>query len=345
MTCVIISDAYRNPHAGWLPVDDYAVKLSRYLSAPVFFPDGQDGDRLMRRLPNVIAEPLRQEAPEGDTLLVIARNSVGLDVINRIKGVRSRFSKVYAWVADSYFREGFGRAATQYDLIAVTDEADAQWLQERTGTRTITIRQGIDTLAIAPSAHHARSIDLIGFGRLPLAYHEAFQKRFHDPDSPYLYLHSPLGNLTGPTVISERGMLLKTLQRTRFSLAFHMFCNPEMNRPKSMMVTSRWLESLAAGCIVVGKRPTSTMADEMLFWPQSTIELPDDANQAVQALEALFNTDESQFTELRASNVRNMMRHHDIRSRISDLLNAFGIAVPPPLTEDLLLLKNRQQHV
>jgi hypothetical protein len=345
MSCVIISDAYKNPHAGWLPVDDYAVKLSRYLSAPLFFPDGEDGNRWMRRLPNLMAEPLRHEAPDGDTLLIIARNSVGLDVINRIKGVRSRFNKIYAWVADSYFRDGFGRAATNYDLIAVTDESDAEWLQERTGTRTITIRQGIDTLAIAPTTPHVRSIDLIGFGRLPVAYHDAFQQRFHDPSSPYLYLHSPLGTLTGPAVLRERGMLLKTLQRTRFSLAFHMFCNPEMNRPKSMMVTSRWLESLAAGCIVVGKRPTSIMADEMLFWPESTIELPDDAAEAVTALESLFKIDESQFAELRATNIRHMMQRHDIRHRISDLLSAFGIALPAALAEELLSLQSRLRHV
>ena len=140
-------------------------------------------------------------------------------------------------------------------------------------------------------------------------------------------------------------MLLKTLQRTRISLAFHMLCNPEINRPKSMMVTSRWLESLAAGCIVVGKRPISTMADEMLSWSDCTIELPDDPAAAVDAVEELLQTEEAKFDEIRRTNMRNTMLYHDIRSRIADLLKAFGIDQPQSLSGELEELKTRVQHL
>lgn len=71
-------------------------------------------------------------------------------------------------------------------------------------------------------------------------------------------------------------MLFKLLHRSRISLAFHLFVEPQGNRPRSMMVTSRWLESLLSGCIVAGKRPVSRMADDMLFWPGATTELSDE---------------------------------------------------------------------
>ncbi len=345
MSCVIVSEAHSNPHAGWLPVDDCALKLSAYLGAPVYHPPALEHGRLVRRLPHLLAEPLRHEAPDGDTLIVIARNPSALDVINHIRGVRRRFKKVLAWVTDSYFYQGYGQATKHYDLIAVTDHADAEWIQRNFGTQTITIRQGIDTFSIVPSVDRPRSIDLMGFGRMPPKYHEAFKRRFHSPTSPYLYLHSPIGHQTGSVIWEERSMLLKTLQRTRFSLAFHMLCNPEINRPKSMMVTSRWLESLAAGCIVVGKRPISAMADEMLSWPDSTIELPDDPATAVDALEELLQTDEAKFEENRRTNMRNTMRYHDLRSRIADLLDAFGIDRPQALSNDLEELKTRLQHL
>jgi hypothetical protein len=331
MKCVVVSDLEINPHAGWLPVDNYAVKFAQHLNAPIFYPRRKIGKLLQRTMPTFALEPLRTEAPAGDVLLVIARNSSGLDVIRHIRGVRSRFKRVFAWVADSYFREGYGQATSLYDCIAVTDEADAKWVSDEHKVRTVTIRQGIDTGALIPRVEQDRSIDVIGFGRLPPDYHAHFQERFHQPDNPRLYLHSPIGNLTGPGVWREQAMLHKLLQRTKVSLAFHMHCNPEMNRPKSMMVTSRWLESLAAGCLVAGKRPQSVMAEEMLFWQDVTIELPDSPHEAVECLDSILARPESEHRINRLRNISNMVKSHDIHDRMMDLLQAFELEVPASL--------------
>jgi hypothetical protein len=153
-----------------------------------------------------------------------------------------------------------------------------------------------------------------------------------------LYLHSPLGHLQGSSVHLERGMLLKLLQRTRVSLAFHLYVEPQNDRPRSMMVTSRWLESLAAGCIVAGKRPVSRMADDMLFWPGATLELDDDPKQAlVQLLEVLAQNDALEHQ--RRSNIRHTLAHHDWRDRIRSLCDLFGLPHTPQLDADLALLQ------
>ena len=130
-----------------------------------------------------------------------------------------------------------------------------------------------------------------------------------------LYLHSPLGSITGPGVHAERGMLFKLLQRTRISLAFHLYVEPQGDRPRSMMVTSRWLESLLAGCIVAGRRPVSRMADDMLGWEGATLELSEDPRQAVEELEGLLSR-EDELAAQRRSNIRNMLLRHDWRDRI-----------------------------
>jgi hypothetical protein len=157
---------------------------------------------------------------------------------------------------------------------------------------------------------------------------------FHDPASPHLYLHSPLGNITGASVHLERGMLFKLLHRTRISLAFHLYVEPQGNRPRSMMVTSRWLESLLSGCIVAGKRPVSRMADEMLFWPGATVELADDPRQAGEEVLDLLRRNDGLAAQ-RRSNIRHAILHHDWRYRIRTLCGLFGLPLPAALEEDI----------
>jgi hypothetical protein len=238
------------------------------------------------------------------------------------------------WVTDSYFGAGFGRATAEYDAITVTAREDAELPRTRYGIEVHPLTQGVDGLAWAPPPEALRSIDLIGFGRMPPSYHSHFSQRFHAADSPHLYLHSPLGNVTGPRVHLERGMLFKLLHRSSVSLAFHLFVEPQGQRPRSMMVTSRWLESLLAGCIVAGKRPVSLMADEMLAWPGATRELSDDPREAGDQLEALIAQGHALEAQ-RRRNVREMLLRHDWRLRIEALCRICELAPPASLTDDL----------
>jgi hypothetical protein len=198
--------------------------------------------------------------------------------------------------------------------------------------------QGTDSLTWAPRHSHAREIDIMGFGRTPPSYHQHFSRLFHAASSPHLYLHSPLGNITGPSVHLERGMLFKLLHRTRISLAFHLFMEPQGNRPRSMMVTTRWLESLLSGCIVAGKRPVSRMADEMLFWAGATVELDDQPEHAAgQLVDMLARNDD--FASQRQTNIRHVIMHHDWRDRIQTLCGLFNIPLPDRLRSDLQQLQ------
>jgi len=216
----------------------------------------------------------------------------------------------------------------------VTALEDAAFPRHTFGVITHPLHQGADCLTWVPRDTYARDVDLIAFGRTPPSYHEHFAQRFHAAQSPYLYLHSPLGHLTGPSVHRERGMSFKLLHRTRLSLAFHLLVEPQGNRPRSMMVTSRWLESLLSGCIVAGKRPVSQMADDMLCWPGATVELDDDAATAGEELAQML-AGNAAFEDQRRRNIREMTLRHDWRYRILELCTLFDLPRPPRLGEDL----------
>ena len=334
MKVSVIGAGHATPHAGWVAIDELADLLAGYFGAELLSPRRQPPSWPQRVLGRGATnwEPLSPAS--GDVLIVVAHGPQDLSMIDAIPDCRKRFSRIYAWVTDSYFQAGFGRATVDYDAITVTAHEDVAHPRDQFGIAVHPLTQGADCLTWAPRRDAARDIDLIGFGRMPPSYHAQFQRLFHAPDSPHLYLHSPLGNVTGPTVHLERGMLFKLLQRTSVSLAYHLYVEPQGDRPRSMMVTSRWLESLLSGCIVAGKRPVSRMADEMLAWPGATVELADDPGAAgAQLLDLLQRNDDLQAQ--RRTNIREMLLRHDWRHRIVDMCRLFDLPVPAALAQDV----------
>jgi hypothetical protein len=323
-----------SPHAGWVAIDELAELLAHFFEAEILSPKPIPcawPARLIR--PHQICyQPLQTGG--GDVLIVVARGPGDLGLINAIPDCRKKFSRIYGFVTDSYFQPGFVRETALYDAITVTAHEDVDYPKNRFGIPVHQLYQGADCLTWVPREANIREIDVIGFGRTPPSYQACFSKRFHPAESPYLYLHSPLGNLSGPSVALERGMLFKLLQRTRISLAFHLYVEPQGDRPRSMMVTSRWLESLLSGCIVAGRRPVSRMADEMLFWPGATLELSDDPQTASDELVKLLNNNDG-LEQQRRSNIFHSLAHHDWRYRIEALCGLMNLPLPNTLRNDL----------
>ena len=323
-----------SPHAGWVAIDELAELLAHYFAAEILSPKPVPGPwlgRLMRpHQINYETLPTRG----GDVLIVVAHGPGDLGMVNAIADCRKKFGKIYGFITDSYFQSGFVKETALFDAITVTAHEDVDYPESRFGISVSQLYQGADCLTWAPRERMTREIDVIGFGRTPPSYQACFSRRFHAPGSPYLYLHSPLGNLSGPSVHLERGMLFKLLQRTRISLAFHLYVEPQGGRPRSMMVTSRWLESLLAGCIVAGRRPLSRMADDMLFWPEATLELSEDPPTAADELVTLLSGNTT-LEQQRRSNIFHMLGHHDWRYRIEALCQQWDLPVPAALHSDI----------
>ncbi len=266
--------------------------------------------------------------------MVVAHGPADLAMLSAIPDVRKKFRKIYAFVTDSYFHAGFPSETALFDAITVTAHEDQTFPAHQFGIEVSQLYQGTDALRWAPHRDLTRDIDVISYGRTPPSYHTSLIQHLHVAESPYLYLHSPLGHITGPDVQLERGMLFKLLHRSRISLAFHLFVEPQGDRPRSMMITSRWLESLLAGCIVAGKRPISRMADEMLFWDNATVELADEPEKAYEEILDLLHRNDDLHGQ-RRQNIRHIIEHHDWRYRIKTMCERFDWPTPLALTADI----------
>lgn len=327
-----------SPHAGWVAIDELAELLAYYFEAEILSPSpvSRSWPARLIRPHRVLYEPLPSRG--GDLLIVVARGPGDLGMINAIPDCRKKFGRIYGFVTDSYFQSGFVQETALYDAITVTAHEDVDYPRDRFGIQVHQLYQGADCLTWVPRDSRTREIDVIGFGRTPPSYQNCFSKRFHPASSPYLYLHSPLGNLSGPSVALERGMLFKLLQRTRISLAFHLYVEPQGDRPRSMMVTSRWLESLLSGCIVAGRRPVSRMADEMLFWPDATLELSEDPQTASDELVKLLSS-KNDLEQQRRTNIFQTLGFHDWRYRIGALCSLMELPPPDTLRNDVARLQ------
>ncbi len=328
-----------SPHAGWVAIDELAELLAYYFEAEVLSPKPVPASWPGRWIRPHQANFAPLNTTGGDALIVVARGPGDLAMINAIPNCRKKFSKIYGFVTDSYFKPGFVRETALYDAITVTAHEDVDYPSQRFSIPVHQLYQGADCLTWVPRETRLREIDVIGFGRMPTSYQTFFSQRFHAASSPHLYLHSPLGNQLGPHVQLERGMLFKLLQRTRISLAFHLYVEPQGDRPRSMMVTSRWLESLLSGCIVAGRRPVSRMADDMLFWSQATLELSPDAQTASDELVKLLSQNDD-VEQQRRSNMFHMLGFHDWRYRILTLCSIFNLTVPRTLQDDIARLRS-----
>jgi hypothetical protein len=333
------------PFVGWVAIDEFEDLFAEIGGARVVVPKHRPSlphwaARVRNRLVSDVS--VHSDLGSGELLFVVARTPSDLQVVRTLNAQRRRFRHVVGYVIDAYFQPGFGSATKHYDHIFTTTAEGAEFVRKRFGVPSSVLYQGFDCLRWG-SVNDERAVDLLGYGRQPASYHQAFRAAFHRQESPLLYLHSPIGSMDGPAVWTERAMLLKLMQRTKLALAFHMMVEPQGSRPKSAsFVTSRWFEQLTAGCVVVGKRPS--MAPELFPWPDATLELPDSPAAAVDFVTTLA-TDARFLTAARRRNVLEMYRRHDWRYRIRDVFRHFDLPLPDRLQAELAELDMRIQQL
>jgi hypothetical protein len=324
---------------GWVAIDEFEDLLSDLCDTKIIQAGRRANSNIISKVRNAYLGKFEVEDCDikGELLLIVARKPSDLSVIRNLGDVKQRFRYITGYVIDSYFTEDFTADVKEFDHVFCTTEAAVETVVHLGGKSSV-LRQGFDCLTWACS-EDLRGIDLLGFGRQPPTYHRAFQQAFHRDTSNLLYLHSPIGAVSGIAVWQERPMMLKLMQRSKLSLAFHLLVEPQGNRPRSPdFVTSRWFESLTCGCLVVGRRPPGAMADDMLSWPGVTIDLPNNPYEAVEQIVQLAS-DVNCLQSVRARNVIEMSRRHDWRYRVRDIYSHFGLQLPQKLQDDLAKLQ------
>lgn len=109
-------------------------------------------------------------------------------------------------------------------------------------------------------------------------------------------------------------------------------------------LTERWVHAWTSGCTVIGTAPTGRGVAEASGWPEAMIDLPDDAQAAIEATHAILS-DEAGLERRRIRNVAEALRRHDTRHRLGQLLDDLNLPRPAALTAGIEALKNRADAI
>lgn len=198
-----------------------------------------------------------------------------------------------------------------------------------------------DTLAYH-SLQKYRPIDLLLVGRRDADRHAPIHRHFNSPNSNRLSLDFVTRTQTTPLPEEEFGLLMATYGRSKTAFCFEPSDNTRF-RGRSPL-TGRWLHAWVSGCTVIGKAPSGTGVKAQMDWPEATIELPEDNQAAIEAVEAILNDAEG-LARRRKRNVLETLRRHDTRLRLRSLFKELDLPLPETLIAELSRLEKTADEI
>ncbi|MDJ0788589.1 MAG: glycosyltransferase [Myxococcota bacterium] len=299
-------------------------------------------------------ETLDVEIPkDGSPNVLLLPCMVGseIGVLSSIPDWRSRFDVVAAYVVDAWFPYPPEVAEIDHLFVPVMDVVGE--LGERFGIPVSLLPLGSDVVRHG-SDQPERPLDVMSFGRTPVELHRELGRAMNQPHSRQAYYrhqhpgpaknHFPDHPRYEERVDYELRMQFhRMMTLSKIVLAFdsmyetdQIYASGQVNaRPwrfRHSIIAFRWFEGCAAGCAILGKRPTTPLFDQVLDWEDSAIELPEDRKDWTPFTLALLE-DEARLAAIRERNYRESLTRNDWRARILAMHEALGLEPPEGLLE------------
>ncbi len=260
---------------------------------------------------------------------------------------RKRFARVVVYVFDSYerfpgsvtFRQRYSRSMrtlNQVDRIYVALGGGVQRYQRRFAVPVAFLPLAADVLQFG-SARTERCISINAYGRQHAGHSRVLDAHFNARDGEGLFFH------TSHTAIgavhdyrAHRRQFWKMLTMSHIAMAYDPLA---VNRSGDnafgfSFIGQRWFESLAAGCLVVGRRPVCEETQHYLGWPDATVELPADDAAVLPFMLGLLR-DTERLERAHRENYRQSLLRNDWRHRLARMLDDLGIERPAVLVQEL----------
>jgi len=336
-------------YVGWQPIYEFEDVLLDAVSGRTVEMHRRTGRgaRLGRFLGyHLPTQEIRERWSDGPAVLFISGMIPhALDVVRAIPRWRERFDAVIGYVVDSYYEKQLARLTpflNEFDHLFVPLADTVEMIRSHT-TCPVTALPFAGDVFTHGSASHERPIDLVAYGRQRSDLLEALQARFHAPGSGRTLIHSPIGRNAGTPreLRADRLMFWKLLRRTNLSINHDTDDAPSAGRHiPCAIITPRWFECLAAGCVIAGSLPNAMGARALFDWEDAVIELPHDATRAVDAVEAVLE-DRARLQRARERNLREASVRHDWRHRVMTILETLNLEIPLSLRTEVDQLRAR----
>lgn len=153
-------------------------------------------------------------------------------------------------------------------------------------------------------------------------------------------MHSTFAGTEVHNMQEHLTLLNQLLHRSKISLCFEG-SQLQRFRGRSTLLY-RWFEGWAAGCVIVGKKPSGKGIAKLMDWQDSALDVPDDPNELIPFIEALLQ-DEPRLQDISRRNYVECRLRHDWRYRFRELFEVLNLPLPAQLVEQIEQLQRYRQ--
>lgn len=289
-------------------------------------------------------------------LIIVALTVVDCQFLNYMpQNWRKRFDIVVAYIFDAAIpklnyiekykiaNSRLGKSVKLLDYFFIPMTGSIQELTETFKVPVVALPMAADVSKFG-SNNHNRWIDVMGYGRQFAPHSQILEDTYNKLESKRIYYHTNHLSIQKINNFYEhRRMFWKLLNNSHIALAYDVLTTPS-ERFIFSFVSQRWFECLAAGCMIIGRRPVCPEMNDLFNWEDATIEVPEDANSLIPFVEDLLN-DKERLQSVCNRNYLNALGRHDWRYRIADMLNHLGLEQPIPLQRSLGNLQEKYETI
>ena len=322
--------------SGWGPVAELVALAARLFDARVAVVDDHGEVSLFRK--TAASLPRGRRRP-GHHLLVVAPHAGMAAYAARPRLWFPGYDSTAVWVIDSFWTDRTPRllrGTAHVDRVFITDPQLVEEWEQITGTPVSVLPWGADT-ALYPGAAQHRGIDVLRLGRQPEAW--------ADDDATALEANRQGLRFAGrPPMSDDPGQnqrnVREALMGAKLVLAFSNLVSPApYTHPTRDYLTGRWMDALAAGCLVAGTAPAAATST---LWDGATLEISPTSRE--DAWPILTAAAECWSPERAAEQQECARRTLDWRWRLRQMGTVMGWPEPPRLTRELERLISSPQQ-
>lgn len=270
-----------------------------------------------------------EQMDDHEVLLAVISGVRDLAALGALKGWRrnSRYAICRLdefWVETMPGLRRFFRVLEQFDLIFCSEYYTAEKLREELqGPDVLYLPPGVDALGFAPAVEPAiRPIDVTNLGALGDATHEGLLE-YAKQTGGFYFFETLTGNFQARSPSEHRLRYAEILKRSKYFLCHFALMRSDVP-PRQLEFGPRYIEGLAAGCVLLGSWASTPAFDEYLGWEDAVIDMPFECPKPFEFLRPL-DSQQDRLREISTRNVRRALEGYDHAHRWKTIVDRLGL--------------------
>jgi hypothetical protein len=274
---------------------------------------------------------------EHEVLLAVIGTAHDLAFLSAMKDWR-RKSRYAICRLDEFWVETFAEyrrffpVLELFDLVFCSEYYTAEKLgEELKSPDVIYLPPGIDTLLFAPAAEPSlRPIDVTNLGAIADATHEGLLEYSKQIDGFYFF-DTLISRFEARSPSEHRLRYANILKRTKYFMCHFAKMRSE-ELPPQLEFGPRYLEGLAAGCVLLGSWTSTPAFDTYFGWEDAVIEMPFQCTNVPELLR-LLDRQADRLREISVRNVKRALESYDHAHRWRTIVNKLGLSEDYQMTQ------------